>query len=336
LEFQHEPVRDFDIGIILNKPFFHLTYLSIEITFLPYHEFEIFMKKISSKLKIFHLTVRNNHPIYLASHLWERFILQYMPRLEKFYLKFFEDVDDEEREGDYIWPDDQFTSAFWLERKWIFTAEINTYEIIYSIYPYKYLPWYKSTKNDLNSMATLTIEAIRSDESLKLLLTNINWISTVTTIYHLKIYQRPISIRTLVDIINILPILDSVKIYSLSLSKSKRLSSKERKFLTDIKKNNRVTKVYLEKMTKFQEIISLMNLFPRLKYLQLDWTNYIDIELFLRIMKKSNHSLRSLCFCIPMADDEMIKKIQKIIDLEKLIHDYKIKRVCDQIYLQWE
>jgi hypothetical protein len=37
-----------------------------------------------------------------------------------------------------------------------------------------------------------------------------------------------------------------------------------------------------------------------------------------------------------MADEKMVKNIQKMIDSIKLIFHYKIKRMCDTIYLQWE
>ncbi len=139
LEFCHEPVRDSDIETILPVTLSNLTHVSMDLNHLDYGEFEIFMKKFSSKLKVFHLIVRNDVPIYLASPIWEKLIQQDMPQLEKFSLKFYELADDEDRLADYIWPDNQFTSSFWIDRKWIFHVEIDTFDIIYLIHPYKYV-----------------------------------------------------------------------------------------------------------------------------------------------------------------------------------------------------
>lgn len=109
------------------------------INYLDYNGFENFIKKISSKLKVFRVTMRSDNVHYLVSILWERLILQDFPKLEKFYLKYFEPSDDEDRFGDYLWPDDQFASSFWIERQWVFQAEIETDEINYLICPYKYV-----------------------------------------------------------------------------------------------------------------------------------------------------------------------------------------------------
>jgi hypothetical protein len=139
LYFDQEPVRNSNLEAILSITLSNLRYLSMVITYLDYDEFEILMKRISSKLKVFHVTIRYDSVLYLVSILWERLILQHIPELKKFYLKFYESTDDEDQSGDYPWPDNQFTSSFWIERQWIFEAEIASDEIIYFIYPYKYI-----------------------------------------------------------------------------------------------------------------------------------------------------------------------------------------------------
>ncbi len=51
-------------------------------------------------------------------------------------------------------------------------------------------------------------------------------------------------------------------------------------------------------------------------------------------MEIIDHHLRSLCFRIPTADNQIVKKLEKMIDNEKLLVDYTIKRICDNIHLQ--
>jgi hypothetical protein len=55
-----------------------------------------------------------------------------------------------------------------------------------------------------------------------------------------------------------------------------------------------------------------------------------------KIHHDCNDHFRSLCFRVPAADDQMIKTLQKIIDDAKLLINYRIKRVGDDIYLQWK
>jgi hypothetical protein len=71
-------------------------------------------------------------------------------------------------------------------------------------------------------------------------------------------------------IVSLLPDVDSLKLWSLSsLSKRKSLSWKEIQFLDNIKKKNKISKVYLEFMNKIEESLALIDLFPRMKYLQI-------------------------------------------------------------------
>jgi len=66
----------------------------------------------------------------------------------------------------------------------------------------------------------------------------------------------------------------------------------------------------------------------------------MTVEYYLRtIIKKINHNcnryLRLLCFHVSAADEQTIKNFEKMINDEKLLVDYSIKRVLDYIYLQW-
>ncbi|CAF3926851.1 unnamed protein product, partial [Rotaria sp. Silwood1] len=46
--------------------------------------------------------------------------------------------------------------------------------------------------------------------------------------------------------------------------------------------------------------------------------------------------LRSLCFCVPTAEDETIKILKTMINDEELLINYRIKRERDKIYRQWK
>ncbi len=60
------------------------------------------------------------------------------------------------------------------------------------------------------------------------------------------------------------------------------------------------------------------------------------VRLILMKMKTQHQSkFQLLCFHVPAADDQTIKQLNNMIDDEKLLIDYIIKRVLDFIYLQW-
>jgi hypothetical protein len=139
LSIQHQPNMNSKVEMILPIRLSNLTYLSIDMGHLDYDQVMKFIKKICSNLKVFHLTVQSFDIVYLVSNLWERFILEHIPNLEKFYLNYSEPIDYEDQSRKYYWKENQFISSFWIERKWIFEAEIDTHEISYSIHPYRYI-----------------------------------------------------------------------------------------------------------------------------------------------------------------------------------------------------
>ena len=117
----------------------NLTHLSMYMHCVTFDEFEILITKIYSKLKVLSLTTLSEDMTYLDASRWEQFILQYLPQLEKFYLKSNTHFDDDYEPPLYLGESNQFISSFWFERQWIFDAQIELNDIIYSIRPYKYI-----------------------------------------------------------------------------------------------------------------------------------------------------------------------------------------------------
>jgi hypothetical protein len=77
--------------------------------------------------------------IFLDGHRWKQFILQYLPDLKKFYLKFKDLIHHKHQHAIYSGEPNQFTSSFWIERRWILEFIIMGEEINYSIHPYRYI-----------------------------------------------------------------------------------------------------------------------------------------------------------------------------------------------------
>jgi hypothetical protein len=130
--------NDSDINNLSPITLVNLTSLYMNTHDITFDKFEIFIKKLPSKLKVLSFASLSEDMTYLDANRWEKFILKYQPNLEKFYLKYSVFYDNKHRPPAYHGNKNEFISPFWIDRQWIYEAEIESYEIIYSIRPYKY------------------------------------------------------------------------------------------------------------------------------------------------------------------------------------------------------
>jgi hypothetical protein len=185
----------------------------------------------------------------------------------------------------------------------------------------------------------MDLRSFSTDHDFDLLDQNISHILTVAQIYHLRIANKLFN-SALIEILLLLPELDSLKIFSLTLWPLRYVSVDEVE-LNSISKKNQITKVYLEKMFVIEDIYFLIELCPRMIYLKVDSLNNMDMKLFVRLILtkisvKSDCQLRLLSFHIAAADDKVVEKLNEMIISEKLLLDYTIKRILDNIYLEWK
>jgi hypothetical protein len=114
-----------------------LTYLSIGGCYVNFGVFEIFIKKISSRLKELHIRIFGITD-YLNANRWEQLIEEHMPNLRKFYFTYVQSINHQ-----VIHPINRiikkFNSSFWIERKWFFELELNYNKIRLSIHPCRYI-----------------------------------------------------------------------------------------------------------------------------------------------------------------------------------------------------
>ncbi|CAF4459519.1 unnamed protein product [Rotaria sp. Silwood2] len=340
LNFAHTNDNNSTIANILPIRLSNLTYISLNVHYLKFDEFTTFIKNLDCKLKVLHFTTRSEDMTYLDANRWEELILKYLPELEKFYFQYYDMIDNAYDSSTYLENFNQFVSSFWIEKKWIFETEIDSFEVIYRIRSYKER-WYNINSSIESSNSTqLTFTYPPCNEYLELSITDIHGILKVAQFYHLEIGKEKIDFVILMDIIYILSELDSLKIHSLSLSPTKHSSIKNivRRFISN---KNQITKVYLEQMNEIEEVYFLIKFCPQMNYLQINCINITNIQSFImKILHKINNDchqyLYSLCLRVPIADDRIIEKLKDMIDSNKLLVCYTIKRVFDVIYLQWK
>ncbi|CAF0921623.1 unnamed protein product [Rotaria sordida] len=333
-------------GIHLPMILSNLTYLFICEYDLDFDQFEMFIRKIDAKLQFLSFNTESEDINYLDAKRWEKLIMKYLPQLDKFYFQYHIYRDYENEYPVYRDQCDQFISSFWIDRQWLFNADIDYGFILYSIQPYE-KQWYEydspqgmvNSSTDLSKCSQLSIRSIPG-EYFDLFLTDVTRVLNMAEIYHLEITEENVFSGILVEIVDLLAQLRSLKIHSLSLRVPEGLCVEKFDVFDLLEIPIQITKVYLEKMNEIEEIYFLMTLCPDLTYLKVDSINNMDIELFFRnilmkIPSKYNEHFRSMCIRIPTADDKMINKLEKMINVEKLLINYKIQRISECIYLQW-
>jgi hypothetical protein len=138
LNVSETSIIDSDIETMLPMNLPNLTDIHIDLHSMTFNELEMIMIKLGLKLNVLHCFVVLN-AIFLDGHRWKQFILQYLPDLKKFYLKFKDLIHHKHQHAIYSGEPNQFTSSFWIERRWILEFIIMGEEINYSIHPYRYI-----------------------------------------------------------------------------------------------------------------------------------------------------------------------------------------------------
>jgi hypothetical protein len=154
-----------------------------------------------------------------------------------------------------------------------------------------------------------------------------------TTLY---ISCRNLVVGTLVKIIGLLPNLDSIQVLDSPLQQFSSVLDEDAKRFRAVSNSNRITKVW--QLMNFEQTKFLINLCRLMEHLEVHNVKEEDLEMLVRfiLMKIITHikHLRLLHLYVLDANDAMIHKLRTMIDSERLICDYIIKRFGNEITLQ--
>ncbi|CAF3341050.1 unnamed protein product [Rotaria sp. Silwood2] len=236
-------------------------------------------------------------------------------------------------------PSNPLNTPFWIKRQDILDIQIYTSNIKKR--------WYDDTQNktvnssvELSKSTRLTLVFINPDAPQPLASIYTSHLSIIVQIFHLEIQIDDFLLQTLIEIMKYLPEHTTLKICSLSSDRSINLCFTDPLLMDPDEYRNRITKIYLETMHDIEEFHLLLELGPSMTYFKVDYTCHMTIEHVLRciIMKINHDHLRLLCFRIQTTDnyDDMIEKLEKMINVENLLLDYKMTRVCDNVYVEWK
>jgi hypothetical protein len=163
---------------------------------------------------------------------------------------------------------------------------------------------------------------------------------------HLNIDCDRIPIGMFIEIIHLLPNLESLKISSLPLVQLSGLSFEDSASLLLVSITNKITKMKLDKMDDMEQIHFLMDLCPRVQYFEIGCKTKNDLEDIVRSITMNSITpilyLKCLCLCFPNANEKMIENLQDMIDFERHFYVDKNFRECllrrrqDKIFLNWK
>jgi hypothetical protein len=117
----------------------NLTHLAMTLYNLKFDEFEEFLLKLCSKLKLLNIKIQSMDENYLDVDRWERLVSRNMTSLTKFSFRYSDTIDEDFQITVRHPLINRFTSSFWIHRKWIFRLLIEEDELIYSVRPYQYV-----------------------------------------------------------------------------------------------------------------------------------------------------------------------------------------------------
>ncbi|CAF1461121.1 unnamed protein product [Rotaria magnacalcarata] len=342
---------------------------------IEFDELEVFIKRICSQLPIWRLKTECK-TAYLDGNRWKRLIRRHMPQLREFHFDHHVDNDDMD-----ILPDresiDQFTSKFWTEQQWFFEFKNEAAQYVYSIHPYRER-WYDYCEHDRNDVYVnesmlqqrstyldifrqqATTNACRSSISRSQFTIgfyppdfwNLSFIDDMKFSFleaqfnHLSIQCRETPVDLLIEIIHLLPQLKSLELSSLPLAHVSSLPAETTGMLLLVSITNEITRVKLNKMGEVEQIHLLMNLCPRMQYLEIECVTYVDLENLLGSILMNNSTcvpyLCCLSICTFDAHEKITQQLNAIIDFERLSDperafcDYTIQRTHSRIFLRWK
>ncbi|CAF4233378.1 unnamed protein product, partial [Adineta steineri] len=201
-----------------------------------------------------------------------------------------------------------------------FKVENDFENLIYSIQPYK-KKWYEeynSKSNQLSKSVEFEINDVSPEQWVKSININdhIYHALTITQIYHLQI-SSTISLEELYKILLLLPDIETLTLFRLSF--------------TNPTHND---------VHQMADIHFLMLICRHVNHVHLHCKDYNHAESFVglilsHVRSEKDSKLRLLSLTMPKFANDMIEYLTKIIKKNKLLNDFIIDQVKNDVYIKW-
>ncbi|CAF2153615.1 unnamed protein product, partial [Rotaria magnacalcarata] len=250
-----------EIPIILSN----LAHITIEELDLPFDVFEIFIKKMTSKLQVLSIGIISMNFTYLDVNQWEQLISQHIPYLSKFHFEHYEKMPSLSNDHHNLLK--QFTTFFWIKQQWFFEIHIDTQlnGVLKKLsIPFIHIGHVLNSSILSSQGIQLVISSVDERDHDILLNDYIKSIIISTNITCLTINSSMISC-VLIELLEILHNLDSLTIsYSSRLLKLHGCSQQSKHHNLSTTMN--ITKVNMCYVTKIEQVDFILKFCPHIQY----------------------------------------------------------------------
>jgi hypothetical protein len=318
-----------------------LTHVHIEGCRVEFDQFKNFLKKISSELKVLRIDgYRNENFIY--PEYWYCLIHQYLPYLAIFKLKCNLLMShNPSAQGYFDNFNSQFSLQLWVDRGWNLLFDAKSDKISYVIsskriyddqmVTYPLMVRYPVVFSTPIELCMINYSAFTWKPSF---IDLINPILCSIQFTSLHLFWSGMSIGAFIKLLNQLPNLVSLKLSSSLLFLREGFDKNDE---NKLRINNKITKVWL--WMEMKHVTTLIELCPLMEHFEVNGIKDSELTPLVHFIltKTKTHILRlhSLCLYTYNTNDQMVKKLQKMIDDEHLLFDYMIRRSDNMIALQW-
>ena len=336
---------------------------------LDFDEFEECLVKLCSQLKLFKVTIRHSNRNFLDSDRWKQLILQYMPHLNRFIFCYIDVIDDDFQMDPCHSLINGFTSSFWIDRKWIFKILVENDKLVYLIRPYEYilkknssssqifrLDFFRKTWIDYQeyipnengncsdhyfSIVQLRISGNLFTSKDELILDRINPIFDMIQLTCLDIHCDQMSINMVIQILNLLPNLLSLRISDFPFQDPINTRDPDMQIWETFLENNKITKFTISNIKSIEDVTCIIILFPRIQYLALQYVADVDLKsvvrcALLQIKENDKCHLTTICIFGLEVEHSQVRRLRRMINSRKLLKNYTINRQLNRFYLQWK
>jgi hypothetical protein len=295
---------------------------------------------------------------YLHADRWQQLISNHMPRLRSFNLQCFGKIYRRNYQT-YHELINGFDSLFWITRGWLFAHQYYEFDssswlIIHSIHPLKY----RSTEIVLQRQREKDIESLRqmviSDPSMavnythrlphptRLILTGTLYKTSDSFISDLSCMVPLTQVTELVlvcdsfrmnQLIELLHLASNLRLLTLLASTCCPISDEDTIRSSNYESNEDMPNRGL--LTR-KHVQALMRACPCLQSLEMTVNeNYLEQIVRFLLLLDTSKSHRLCLLGLRDAHHGMIRRLHKMIDVEKLIEQYTLEHISNTAYLWW-
>lgn len=285
---------------------------------------------------------------YLHVNRWQQLISSHMPRLHFFDLQCFGKIHRRNSQT-YHKLINGFDSLFWIRRGWLFAHhyyEFNssTWLIFHSIHTLKQREKNVDAIREIaTSDPTMAVKyTCRLPHSSRLTLTgtlykrSYSFVSDLSCIVPLTLLTEIVLICDsfgMNQLINLLHLASNVRLLTLLTSTRCPISDEDTINSIDQESNEDMPNRGLFTLKHVQ---ALMRVCPRLQSLEMTINeNYLELIVRFLLLLDTSESHRLCLLRLRDAHYGMVRRLHKMIDVEKLIEQYTLEHISNMAYLWW-